>query len=76
MTPRWEKEKWNVTSPNDDEIVCKDCIYRLKDRKAGDTVIHGASLGECDVFKIKPVPILMDGEECPYYLSETECNAE
>ncbi len=56
--------------PEEDEVICKDCIYRAKDIANG--TIKGATLGVCDAYPIKPPSILLDGAECMYYCSEDE----
>ncbi len=69
---RWEDEDWMLSMPKLDEVVCRDCTFRKADQKAGDTVLHGALYGICDVFDSKPYPILHEGGECPYYVSDKD----
>ena len=71
--PRFEDS--NVSSlrfPDKEKVKCKDCILRLKDKKAGDVKIDGATLGACFVYPIKPPSILWKEADCPYYTGENE----
>ena len=70
--PRWEDEELKFTSPDVNQIVCKDCVFRLKDGNFRGQIIYGAAKGECDVFPIKPITVLFDGEQCEYYFSEKD----
>jgi hypothetical protein len=45
-------------------------MLRAKDRLDGE--INGATLGVCDAYDFKPPQILMDGEDCPYFIDENE----
>lgn len=58
--------------PEEDKVVCKDCIYRAKDIGTGADAVKGAVLGVCDAYPIKPPSILLDGAECMYYCGEDE----
>ena len=69
--PRFYDDNPVWVLPDENEIMCKDCYLREKDRKIGNTVIKGATLGICVAFKVKPQEIL-NGEDCPYYIDENE----
>ena len=71
--PRFKSEAVGETrSPKKEDVKCKDCIFAEKDRKSGDMVLDGATLGVCEVYPIKPPSILLKGADCPYYVSESE----
>ena len=68
--PRWDKEKLSWVQPDPQKIQCSKCMLRAKDRLDGE--INGATLGVCDAYDFKPPQILMDGEDCPYFIDENE----
>ena len=57
-----------------DKMMCKDCAFRAEDVAGGQ--ISGATLGRCFAYKTKPLGILLDGDECAYYLNENEKEEE
>ena len=71
---RWENENWIVKHPEEDKVVCKDCVFRSEDQVYnGKIVTKGACLGICQVFpNNKPAAILFDDAECEYYVSEKD----
>ena len=73
--PRWADEEWKWEFPDPNEVVCKDCVFREPDAKAGKTLIDGATKSMCEVYNLKPHGILFHGEDCDYYMSEDEQNA-
>ena len=74
--PKWQNDDWKSVRPDHEKIACKDCFLREKDRKIGDTTIHGCSLSFCQAFSSKPTEILSDGADCDYYISEKETGDE
>lgn len=68
--PRWDNEKLSWVQPAPQKIQCSKCMLRAKDRLDGE--INGATLGVCDAYDFKPPQILMDGEDCPYFIDENE----
>lgn len=68
--PRWDNEELSWVQPNPQKIQCSKCMLRAKDRLDGE--INGATLGVCDAYDFKPPQILMDGEDCPYFIDENE----
>lgn len=68
--PRWDNEKLSWVQPDPQKIQCSKCMLRAKDRLDGE--INGATLGVCDAYDFKPPQILMDGEDCPYFIDENE----
>ena len=61
--PHWAEDL--VTTPIDEKkIQCKDCALRERNNK------KDAFLGSCMAYTRKPVEILFDGEDCPYYIKE------
>ena len=68
--PRWDNEKLSWVQPDPKKIQCSKCMLRAKDRLDGE--INGATLGVCDAYDFKPPQILMDGEDCPYFIGENE----
>lgn len=72
------EEDFKPTFP-DDDIVCKDCIFRKPDYKDqnGNVILKGCTHGYCEVYaeKIsngKPTGILFRHEKCKYYMKEDE----
>jgi hypothetical protein len=71
-TPRWAEEDWMPRTP-DDDIICKYCMFRKPDEKAGKSVLKGYTYGTCELFpKEKPEGVLFDGAKCPYFTDERE----
>lgn len=68
--PRWDNEELSWVQPDPQKIQCSKCMLRAKDRLDGE--INGATLGVCDAYDFKPPQILMDGEDCPYFIDENE----
>lgn len=68
--PRWDNEELSWAQPDPQKIQCSKCMLRAKDRLDGE--INGATLGVCDAYDFKPPQILMDGEDCPYFIDENE----
>ena len=69
--PRWTNEDWISTGPDLEKIDCKDCAYRAADREHnGEIISYGAELSMCDAYDHKPIAILLENAECPYYLSQ------
>lgn len=68
--PRWDNEELSWVQPDPKKIQCSKCMLRAKDRLDGE--INGATLGVCDAYDFKPPQILMDGEDCPYFIDENE----
>ena len=68
--PRWDNEELSWVQPDPQKIQCSKCMLRAKDRLDGE--INGATLGVCDAYDFKPPQILMDGEDCPYFIDENK----
>jgi len=72
---KWEHDAGELVFPDKKKIVCKDCMFREKDRPFGKSVIDGATLDMCEVFPViqgKPDGVLWKGAKCPYYISEND----
>ena len=71
---RWENEDWKVETPKLDKVVCKNCVFREKDRYYKDKLVcEGATLGTCKVYPMtKPAGILFDGDDCEYHTEEDD----
>lgn len=64
--PRFEDDNCFVLKePDITKILCKDCLYRAKDRANGK--FKGATLGLCYAYDWKPPEILWEHKDCPYY---------
>ena len=62
-----------LEKPDLEEIDCRDCVLRAKDRKIGKEVINGAQLSVCEAFPfLKPNEVLWENERCPYYIGERD----
>lgn len=70
---KWENEDWVTEKPDPEKIVCNKCFLRAEDRKVGESVIKGCTLGICKAFPVtKPSEVLWKGAECPYFIDENE----
>ena len=58
------------TNDKPKRIKCERCVYRARDKKVGDEIIYGATLGTCIPYPIKPPPVLYKDEYCPYFSEE------
>lgn len=59
----------------DDDIVCKDCVFRKPDLKEnGKVIVKGYKNGYCKVYTKeitgKPNEILFENKECKYYMKD------
>ena len=73
---RWESEKMVLRDP-DDNIACKDCIYRLEDIKLKDgTVVKQYKKAVCEAFQShKPREVLWESAKCPFYEKDEQGEA-
>lgn len=74
---RWVDEDWSVEHPEANQ--CRDCIFRTRDTRLGNSEIKGYTLAYCEVYPIgnwKPNDVLFDREECLYCQSEREGDEE
>lgn len=65
-----EKGKWEklVSRFPDDDIPCKDCVYRLPEIEVNGKVYIQYKKATCEAFKhMKPHEVLWDHAECPFY---------
>jgi hypothetical protein len=70
--PRWENEEWIVQVPKDD-IICKYCMFRKPDQKAGSAILKGHIYGACELFPNgKPNGILFNDAKCGYFVDERD----
>ena len=61
--PHWAEDV--VSAPIDvKKIACKDCALREWNGQ------KNPAMGSCMAYTRKPVEILFDNEECPYYIKE------
>ncbi|MEE8808785.1 MAG: hypothetical protein SOI44_10265 [Lactimicrobium sp.] len=57
--------------PDLNKCMCRDCVFREKDRKGKGVFVHGALLDMCDVYpNNKPYEILFEGAKCQYYVKK------
>ncbi len=63
-----------LTFPDKDKIPCTHCHWRAEDRPAFH--FSGACLGVCQIYSVKPYGIIWGGDECPYFLSDSEYSNE
>lgn len=62
---RIESEQQCMKRITNDDLVCKDCIYKFDDSvKLGNTSV-------CDIYDVKPVKVLLGGV-CDEYLKEMD----
>ena len=76
---RLENESLKMVHPDDENVICKDCVFRDPDRiYKGKTVCKGSTLSTCKVFPghdkggYKDTNILFYGADCDFYVSEKE----
>jgi len=72
---RWDNEEFALQRPDENRIICKDCVFREKDRQFGKSVICGCTLDICQVYSNsnpKPHDILFKNKPCGYYVSEND----
>jgi len=68
--PRWESENWVLQVPDEEKIVCRDCVHRAPDVPG---VVKGARKGICSVYPVvKPSDVLWKNASCLYHLGEDE----
>ena len=69
---RWDDEEMVWIKPVLEDVICKDCVYREKDRYVkGKLIVHGAELGMCEKHKdLKPPEILFYKAGCEFYKKE------
>jgi hypothetical protein len=71
-SPRWENEDWILRVP-DDNIICKHCMFRKADQKAGEAIFKGHIYGVCELFPNgKPEGVLFNGAPCEYFTDERD----
>ena len=72
---KWDDEVFALQQPDENKIVCKDCVFRENDRKLGNSEIKGCTLGICQVYSMnnpKPHDVLFKNKPCGYYVSEND----
>ncbi len=62
-------DKGGLVMPDVTKIMCKDCCYRLLDKKLSGITIPGSTLAACYVHRngSKPYKILFEHRKCRYY---------
>lgn len=65
MAKRIESEAQSISSPTNNDLVCRDCLFRYPDD------IYLGNTSKCEIFPdMKPVEVLFDGKKCKKYLKE------
>lgn len=64
-----KNEMFNSTTPKND-IVCKDCVHRLRPVTVAGKEIKRHTYGTCGMYENKPSGILWDGDKCDFYEKE------
>lgn len=69
---RWDDEEFAKGTPVLEDVICKDCAYREKDRFVkGKLIVHGAELSTCKKYQgMKPPEILFSKAGCEQYEKE------
>lgn len=65
-----EKDEMFRSKVPKDNIVCKDCIFRLESIVVAGELYKRHTNGQCDIFTYpdtKPMAVLFEGADCPYY---------
>lgn len=69
-----KNEMFHSTVPKDD-IICKDCLFRMNDVEVIGKLVRRHTYGQCDVFTYpdtKPMAVLFEGANCPFYKHDDE----
>lgn len=65
MAKRIESEAMAITSPTNNDLKCKDCLFRYPDD------ICPGNVSMCEKYpEIKPTKVLFEGGDCYEYLKE------
>ena len=70
-----DKEEIFSVHPEQEKILCKDCVFRKPDVKLKNSTLYGATNAFCEVYPDgsgKPSEVIWDGAPCEYHVSEEE----
>lgn len=65
----WDDEQFSTLRPPKD-IFCSTCKYKAKPVTVMGKEYDRSGYGMCDKYERKPIEILFDHADCPYYDKE------